>query len=163
MGAGLKWVQPSARRYEYVLVSGDKAVGALAWKSWRDSLAFAEAPEGRWTFKQVGFWQSKSTIRVAGDDADAGLFESGWSGAGTLRLGGKSFKWRPANSWYTKWEFADADGAVIRFKSTHRLLKNEAEVEVTRQVPEATLLVLFGWYVLLNTIESWSAMAGTAG
>ena len=163
MWTALKWMQPSARRYEYLLVSGDRALGTIAWKSWHDSLAFAETPEGKWTFRQVSFWQSKSTIRVAGSDADAGMFESGWDGAGTLVLGSRSFRWRPTNSWYTNWEFTDDKGALVRFKSTYRLQKNEADVEVVRQAPETMLLVLFGWYVLLNAIESWSAMAGASG
>ena len=113
----LLWKQPSARREEYELRAGDEVLATLRWpKSW-GSLAEAEVAEGRWTFKRVGFWRTRGTLRVAGDEDDIGTLEARWTGNGTLTLAsGESYGWESTNLWGTRYGWSDSRGTeLVRF------------------------------------------------
>ena len=64
----LSWTPPSARDGSYELRAGEEIVGTLCWE--RGSLAVAEVAEGRWTFKRVGCWRPRVSVRQAGSDTD---------------------------------------------------------------------------------------------
>ena len=73
IGQPLKWSQPSLRmRYE--LRTGDELVARLDFRSDWGAMAAAESAEGNWTFKRVGFWQNRATIRVADAGDDLAVF-----------------------------------------------------------------------------------------
>jgi len=50
IGRELEWKQPNALRKEYELRDG-------------------ESGDGVWTFKRVGFWQPRATVRTSGSEA----------------------------------------------------------------------------------------------
>jgi hypothetical protein len=74
--SALRWSQPSAMKMEYELRSGDECVARLKFRSSFGSYATAESNEGHWTFKRVGFWQTKVTIRARDSDADLAVFKN---------------------------------------------------------------------------------------
>src|SRR5262245_37270197 len=95
-GGELFWRQPKAMQQEFELRAGPEewVVATLRWQKVFGTLALAETPEGRWTFKRSGFWRPHITVRVADTDHDSAVFEPGWSGGGTLTVtGGPTFRW----------------------------------------------------------------------
>jgi hypothetical protein len=70
MGRELKWTQPGAFKMNYELLAGDELAATLRFRSSFGSLATAESADGCWTFKRAGFFQTRVTIRVCGEEAD---------------------------------------------------------------------------------------------
>ena len=94
LGRELIWRQPSATKDEHELRDGDQLVATLRFKSALGTLATAETADGCWTFKRVGFWHPRVTIRECGAEADLAVFRNNtWSDGGQLDLpGGRAFR-----------------------------------------------------------------------
>jgi hypothetical protein len=56
----LMWVQPSAFKQEFELQVDGELAATLRLKSSFGSFATAESAGGCWTFKRVGFWQTRA-------------------------------------------------------------------------------------------------------
>ena len=150
IGQELKWMQPSAWKMEYELRAGDELIAALRFRSSFGSFATAESADGCWTFKRVGFWQTRVTIRGCGSDIDIAMFKNNtWSGGGTLELPDGRKILATTNRWQTNFEFkTEADETLVRFK-TGGLVHFSAKVEIqpgAAAVPELPWIVMFGWY-----------------
>ena len=159
----LLWTQPAARRREHELRAGDDLVATLRFQ--RGSLADAEAEGHHWTFKRQGFWQPRVTVRVPGSDADIAVFRPHWAGGGTLDLSdGRSVNLRTANFWQSEWVWQEKDQPLILFKGRHGFVKARGAVEIQpgdASRPDAPLLVLLGWYLILLHADD-TAAASTA-
>lgn len=67
----LSWSQRSSLlKREFDLRAGGTLVATLKFRSMLGSFATAEGGDGCWTFKRVGFWQNKATIRSCGSDTN---------------------------------------------------------------------------------------------
>ncbi len=105
IGRELEWVQPSAWKMQYELRAGEEIVATLRFRSSFGSFATAESADGCWTFKRVGFWQTRVTIRGCGSDMDIAMFKNNtWSGGGTLELPDGRKVLATTNLWQTKFE-----------------------------------------------------------
>jgi hypothetical protein len=171
----LYWVQPKALSRRYELRSDGEVVAALDFATAFGSLATANTAEGSWTFKRVGFFNPRVTIREAGKEENLGLYRPRWTGTeGELELaGGRVYRWHVANFWATRYEIRDAQGETqIEYRAGSRehsladILKSQAVVTVSaagQRRPEAGLLVLLGWYlVLLQQQDTAAIVAVTA-
>jgi hypothetical protein len=152
-GQQLKWVQPSALKmqYEFELRSGDELAATLRFRSSFGSFATGESADGCWTFKRVGFWQTRATVRVCDADADIATFKNNtWSGGGTLGLpDGRKFL-ATTNFWQSKFEFQDeSGGTLIQFASSGLInLSGTVEIQpMAVSMPELPWIVMFGWYL----------------
>ena len=162
----LKWVQPSMKM-EYELLTGETLAATLKFRSMWGTLAFVNSGDGDWTFKRIGFWQPRATVRVEGRTDDLAVFEHHtWSGGGTLTLAG----WRPVrvttNVWHSKIEFLSADDDVLFRYLTEGFLRQESQVEVMPslgRMPERLWLLLFGWYLVVMMHEDTAATAVIIG
>ena len=65
----LKWEQPSVLKMEYELHAEGELLATLEFRSSFGSLATAMCADGCWTFKRVGFFQTKVSIRPCGSDS----------------------------------------------------------------------------------------------
>jgi hypothetical protein len=164
----LKWVQPSTFKMAYELRSGEEVVAALRFRSAFGSLATAESLDGCWTFKRVGFFQTRATIRLCGTEQELAVFRNNtWSSGGTLEFPGGSKLQATTNIWQTNLEFRGEDGELlVRFKSGG-LIHLSAQVVIPAQAagrPELPLLVLFGWYltVMMHQDSAATTAATTA-
>lgn len=150
---GLKWSQPAYTRRFFELRSEDSLVGTLAFRSSFGTFAEAESGEGHWTFKRIGFWQNRASIREKGSERDLALFVNNtWSQGGTLSFeDGREFR-ATTNFWMTALEFrSPQDELLVRFDHDG-VLKLSAEVTVTdlgATTGDLPLLVLFGWYLVI--------------
>ena len=149
----LRWSQPKALKMEYELRSGDMLAATLRVHSAFGTLATAESGDGSWTFKRIGFWQHRATIRAKGAETDLALFRNNtWAAGGELEFaGGRKYK-AATNFWMTRFEFStEMDEPLVRF-DYGGVFRRSADVQVTasaRRLSELPLLVLFGWYLVV--------------
>jgi len=149
---GLQWTQ-SIGGLHGELHAGDTLVARLDLRSIFGSLATAESADGRWTFKRVGFLQTRATIRPNGSETDSGLFRNNtWQNGGTLELTSGSHYRVTTNFWATHLEFLrDDDTPFVTFNMSG-VLKRSAEVvihPIAADHGDTPLLVLFGWYLVV--------------
>ena len=173
----LTWFQPKAIHQFYELRSETDLYGTVNFPKSFGSLAEAESADGRWTFKRIGFFQIKITIREAGSDVDLAVFKPKWTGyAGSIEFAdGKIFHWQSSNFFATKFDLQDSNEKIL-FTFRHGVedqklkdwFKTQARVEVSeeaKKISETSMLVLFCWYliVVLQMESSAGAVATAAG
>jgi hypothetical protein len=165
VGTEIEWVQPSALKMNYELRSGEERLAALRFRSSWGTFATAESPEGCWTFKRVGFWQTRVTIRACSTEDELAVFRHNtWSNGGTLEFPDGRTVRATTNFWQTRLEWSTESGeALLRFH-THGLVKLAARVEILpagslRQ--ELAWMVCLGWYLIIMMYND-SAAASSA-
>lgn len=165
-GGELKWVQPSALKTEYELRADNELAATLRFRTSFGSFATGESADGCWTFKRVGFWQTKATVRPCGADTDIGIFKNNtWSGGGTLELPDRRTFPATTNFWQTKLGFNTESGeTLIEFKSGG-LLHLSATVEIRPNavsMPELPWIVMLGCYLIVMMQMDASVVASGA-
>ena len=163
----LRWHRPSLLRAEYELKSGDVLVATLRFRSAWGTFATAQSGDGCWTFKRVGFWQTRVTVRPCDSDEEIATFRNNtWHGGGTLLLpNGRQY---PANTnfWQTQYEFKTQTGESLIHYRNRGLLSMSADVAIrpeAQDVPELPWMVALGWYLMIMMQNDSSAAAAAAG
>lgn len=114
-----------------------------------------ETADGIWTFKRIGFWQTRATVRKEGADTDLAVFEHDtWSGGGTLTLADGRKIQVTTNFWRSRIECLWEDGDVLFRYHTEGFLQLGASLELLpagANVPELPWLLAFGWYLVVMT------------
>ena len=167
IGRELKWAQPSAWKMEYELRADDELIATLRFRSSFGSFATAESADGCWTFKRVGFWHTRVTIRGCGSDVDIAAFKNNtWSGGGTLEFSDGRKMLATTNLWQTNFEFkTEAGETLVRF-NIGGLVHLSATVEIdpgASGLPELPLIVMLGWYLAVMMYMDSAASAGAIG
>jgi hypothetical protein len=145
-------------------------LGTLRWEK-RFSLTVAEAAEGKWTFKRTGFFYPKVTVRKAGNDTDlasytpAGVQWPGMSSSHTIEFaGGRKFLWSSGDAFSSEWTFKSASGEPL-IQIRPGADRKSSEVLLTPSglaLPEASLLILLGSYVMLLVESERAAGMGAS-
>jgi len=168
-GNRLIWSQPKALQRIFELRDGDRLLGTLSFSKSFGSLAEASLAAGDWTFKRVGYFRPRVTVRRRGQETDLAVYEpKGWGSEGELRFaGGRIYAWKPANFWATKFNFVDVAGKpLVAFKPGAEdsiwsdLFKFQALVELdpsAGRVEELPLLLALGWYLMILHREDASS------
>jgi hypothetical protein len=170
--ANLKWVQPHSGKRNFELWSGNDVVATLSWEKMFGTLATAQAADKTWTFKRVGFFNNRVTVRSPDSGADIAVFKPGWGYAGTLEAGGRVYHWKNVSFWGGKWGFFGPDDTgYISFEYAggwDSLLKLQGKAEVLPGAPvgpDMPLLLTLGWYIMVmmfddntSTVAATSAM-----
>jgi hypothetical protein len=150
-GQPLKWTQESSTEHE--LRSETDLIATLKFRSLFGTLATAESGDGCFTFKRVGFWQSRAAIRACDSETDLAIFtNSTWSSGGTLEFpDGRKYK-ATTNFWMTRMEFkSESEEPLVGFHYGG-FFHRKAVVEITpagQRDPNLHLLVSFGWYLAI--------------
>ena len=106
IGHSLSWQQPSLLGSEYGLHLGEDIIGTLRFRSSWGSLATAEILGGCWTFKRIGFLQTRVSIKVCGTEPDIAIFRNNtWKGGGTLEFPDGRRLPASTNFWHSRYEF----------------------------------------------------------
>ncbi|MCX6169483.1 MAG: hypothetical protein NTX65_09090 [Ignavibacteriales bacterium] len=157
----LSWTQPKATHQSFELRIKDDLFGTLIFPKSVGSLAEAETFEGKWTFKRVGFFSTRITVRKSGEEIDIAAFKPNlMATTGILEFSnGKKYHWHSANFWETKFEFKDGEGeTVVTFRSgvdepkLKDWFKTQARVEIAEHkndLPELSIILLLGWYLII--------------
>ena len=177
-GNRLSWSQPKALQRAFELREGDRLLGTLSFVKSFGSLAEASMATGDWTFKRVGYFRPRVTVRRRGQETDLAVYQpKGWGSEGELQFaGGRVYAWKPANFWATRFNFVDGAGrALIAFKPGSEeskrsdLFRFQALVEIdpsASRLEELPLLVSLGWYLMIlhhQDSASGGAVAAAAG
>jgi hypothetical protein len=170
----LFWVQPKTMQRKYELRAGDRTAASLDFKTAFGSFALAVTSEGRWTFKRVGFFSTRVTVRRESEEIDLAVYRPNWSGTqGRLEfMDGRAFTWKTANFWATRYTMIDAAGnALVTYQSGAEeaklsdFFKDQARVEIdpaARGMADISLLVLIGWYLILLQHADTAVVAAAA-
>jgi hypothetical protein len=153
IGRELSWAQPSAWKMEYEMRADDELIATLRFRSSFGTFATGESADGCWTFKRIGFWQTKATIRTCESDTEIAIFRNNtWSGGGTLEFADGRKLPASTNGWRTTFEFKSETGeTLVRFKS-QGLVHLSAKVEIKPDaagLPELPWIVMLGWYLTI--------------
>ena len=174
VGHELKWIQPHALKMEYELHTGDIVVATLRFRSSFGSFATATSADGSWTFKRVGFFNPRVTVRSEGSETDLAVFRPKWTGSeGTTQLAnGAAYTWKTANFWATEYAWQNSAGEpLILYKQGVEaswladLFKTQARVEIqpsAQGLQDLALLVLLGWYLIVLKQQDDASIAVTA-
>jgi len=158
--APLEWVQPKTFQNRYELRSGENLAATLEFPKAFGSLAIAAAADGRWTFKRVGFFSTRITIRVEGQEDELAVYHPKWTGTeGKLQFSsGEIYTWKVANFWATQFVWLAGDQQLVLFRpgvedsSMSDWFKTQARVEIRPEastLSHVSLLVLLGWYLMI--------------
>ena len=168
IGKSLKWEQPNALKMEYELHVEDETIATLKFRSSFGSFAVAECGSGCWTFKRVGFFKTRITIRPCSSENEIAVFKNNtWKGGGSLEFGDGRKLLANTNFWQTNYEFKTESGEqMISFKPGG-FLHMSAVVNIqpnAARLQELPLLVILGWYlaILLHNDSSAAAAAAAA-
>jgi hypothetical protein len=163
-GRELRWGQPSALRMEYELREGEELIATLRFRSSFGTLATAESGDGCWTFKRVGFWQTRVSVRACGSESEIASFNNNtWSGGGTLDLpDGRRFL-ASTNFWQTRYDFrTETEQTLFRYARMGGLLHKSASVVMEHQsehIPELPWMVILGFYLVVMMDLDAAAMS----
>ena len=172
----LLWTQPKTIHQFYELRLNEELYGTLNFPKLTGSLAEVETFDGKWSFKRIGIFHTKITVREFGNDNDLAVFKPNlMASSGSLEFAnGKTFTWEAANFWATRFEFKDNVGnLLVTFRAgvddpkLKDWFKTQARVEITEQAkdfPELSVIILLGWYliIILHMDSSTSAVMAAA-
>ncbi len=166
VGHELKWIQPHAMKMEYELRTGDGVAATLRFRSSFGSFATATSADGIWTFKRVGFWQTRVTIRASETETDLAIFRNNtWSGGGTLELTDGRKYLANTNFWLTQYEFKTEKGeSLVSYKNIGGMLHLSSVTQIhalAKDIPEMPWIVLLGWYLTVMMHMDSAAVAAT--
>ncbi|MCG3123555.1 MAG: hypothetical protein GIKADHBN_01975 [Phycisphaerales bacterium] len=169
----MEWVQKSGFQWSFELRQADSVFATLEWRSSFGTLATARTESGSWTFKRVGFWSPRVTVRREGAADDMAVFTPrGWTGAsGVLNFpDGTSIILEREGFWSSTWQFRVAPAAgseqpgppIVRIGDMAGLFRWRASITVVEpDHPQAPLLACLLWYLVV--LASQDAMAATIG
>ena len=176
-----EWLQPKTFQNRFELRDEERVFAALEFPKMFGSLATATTSAASWTFKRVGFFNTRITVRGENLDEDLAVYHPRWTGTqGTLDLGGDTrYTWKVANFWATQFVWETADGKpLITYRpgveagNMTDWFKMQARVEFSpeaaagdfRKTETFALLVTLGWYLMLLKYQDDSAatVAATA-
>ena len=163
----LRWVQPrlSDRRFE--LRNCEGLVATLSFRNASGTFASARSADGRWTFKRVGLWQTRATVRAEGATADlAGFDYHTWGCGGTIRLAdGRAIR-VTANLRQQPVEFQFTEGHPLFRYRTDGFPLRQSDVDVLPPLecmPEMPWLLLFGWYLVVMMYQDSTTYVAMVG
>jgi hypothetical protein len=163
IGRELTWVQPHLLKSQYELRAGDVPLATLTRRSIFGSFATGESNEGCWTFKRIGFFQTRVTIRNRGRDSDIAVFKNAtWSAVGTLEFPDRRRVLATTNFWQTNLEFKTEQNMLLFTFKIRGFIRSGATliIEVpAAEMPELPWMVMLGWYLIIMMQEDDSAAA----
>lgn len=159
----LQWDESPEVKQRYDLRTGDELLATLAFE--RRTLANAECAAGRWTFKREGFWRPQVTIREIGSESNLAVFRPHLGGGGELSAGdGEPYHFKSANFWSTEWIWQHQDRTLVAYKRGDGF-GMKAGVDIApeaRQLPQLSLLVVLGWYLMVLFAQDVAVQSGAA-
>jgi hypothetical protein len=150
----LTWLQPDVYIEDYELCGGESIIGTLKFRSKYGTLATAESAEGQWTFKRVGFFSPKISIRQVGTDSDIATFKfNTWQEGGEVVLQDGT-KYRATNNfWHTRMSFVDdQDQVLLKYPDIGGMFRRSVTLKVypaAAGIEKLSWLVMLSWYLVV--------------
>jgi hypothetical protein len=164
-GMELIWKQPNAFKMEYVLSAGDQEAATLQFRSSFGTFATAQSADGCWTFRRVGFFQTRVTIRDFTTDIELAEFHNNtWTSGGSLVLpNGRVYK-ASTNFWQTRFQFYDPHFQFLfQYSNIGGFFHSSAKVIISPAalaISELPWMLILAWY--LSILMRWDAAAAAS-
>jgi len=152
VGCDLEWRQPELWMRAYQLTCNGSELASIRFLKRAGLLAACACDGRRLTFRRIGLYATRVSIRETGSEMDIASFSPDWIGRGRVVFGReRRYRLRPTNFWATQWAFEAEDGNdAVRLSGPHGLFKRSGRAQVTpsgvRLVDTPVLLPLI-WYV----------------
>lgn len=153
-GLELKWEQPNTFKMEYCLFAGDEMAATLKFRSSFGSFAIAESADGCWTFKRVGFFQTRATIRECDSETEIASYRNNtWTNGGTLEFpDGRQYR-ASTNFWMTQFDFFnEAEVVLFSYRKIGGIIHLSSYVDLFSNaiiIPELPWMIMLGWYLTI--------------
>jgi len=162
-----EWRESRTTKRQDELHLGERVTATLRWQGMFSNLAYAQSPEGRWTFDRPRLLSRDVEVRDADTNALVAVLYVKWRGDATLEFAdGHTVDWSPTNFWQTQWAFFDTadrgEQALILFDDTSRIFEARTAVTFYRSAlsaQESALLTLFGRYLMILHRNDAAAVA----
>ena len=144
----LTWHQADEGKASWELRAGLDVVGTVTWQNPTadGTLVIATSADGRWSFKRVGVFSPRVTVRVAGTDTDVAIVTPHLGTSVVDFPGGRVVHFTRSGFWLNEFTFADSNGErLLAFKEAGTRVEIATGAE-TRS--DASLLALLGCYLL---------------
>ncbi len=163
----LIWTQPPKHKREYELRAGAEVVATLRWENNHSQVVAGEAAEGRWTFRRWGLLHQYGEARLSESEFEIARFQPHWRGGGTLAFpDGQRFGLCPTSFWNAEWAWTTANNDILlRIKRESYRPQPKGRVDLlpgASDLPELSLLILFGWYLAILTANDATAASVAA-
>ncbi len=164
VGSSLEWAQPDAFKSDFELRSHGELTAALRFKNLWGTLATAECAEGSWTFKRIGFWEPKITIRPLGTETNIAVYNNNtWHNGGSLHLQDGRRYLASLKFWSSQFEFTAEGGLpLLRYTRVGGVFHLSSQMEIlpaAAGLGELPWMAVLGWYL---TVISHQEAAATA-
>ena len=163
----LNWIQYGFINRKYALFSGEHQVASLYWSKEKFPRAIGEAVSNKWAFQSSRILYPRVSIKAIEPDRLEATFEATIKGQGKLTYtDGRKFHWLSTDFWNNEWVFSDPEGErLLQFIPEQGLFKVGAKVYLEPRAlafAELPLLVITGWYLLVNINEQDSDLSSLA-
>jgi|SRR6187549_3194635 len=164
---GMIWSKPDWLKGEYELRLHEQRIATLRFRSVWGTLATGEIDGESWTFKRVGFFQNRVTVRSVKADTDVAVFVNDWKMGGTLQLpDGRRYRGN-TNFWMTNYAFVNEDGRpLVSYRRIGGMASLSAAVEIEpagAELEELPWLVMLGWYLAVMLHQDSAVAVATGG
>jgi len=163
VGLQLRWIQPSILARHFELHLENNLIGELRFDTAATAygtLTTADSVTKKWSFKEVGLFKRRLTIRESEAKEDLAVFRGNLWGEGWVEFSnGNTFHWKSTNFRRTQWGLFNAHEVcllVLTPKPSYPL-QVQSFVEISAQgsdLDELPLLVMMGWYLRVKSIYS---------
>jgi hypothetical protein len=147
----LRWNQASQTdRRTFSLCDPQQEIYAtLQFRNTSGSLGTGRTSEGEWTFKRVGFFKPRISVRPVSLKTPVAFFQRARLHFG----GGLVLRWNPTKGPEKERRFEDLEGrTVVRLQPEFADRTREAKVEIkafSTPGAELSIAVLMSWYIVL--------------
>ena len=145
-----------------------KTIGSIEWMKWTGTLASANVADRRWSFKRVGFLQTRVVVRTDKSDQDLAVFHPTWISTGQLILAsGKSYQLHSKGLMqaHKYWTMTGSPERLVQYQITSWLSNSKADVEMTTAIGtdhDSDLLLMLGWYLQVMANQDAAIIGGAA-
>jgi hypothetical protein len=148
----LTW-KKGQRSRSFELKLNNEVVGTLERPSFWSCSYVVETADGRWTFRQAGYFGGAEIVDESSLQTIATLKSSWGSGGGTLTFAnGQKFELTPRGFWQAVWTVTQGDATpVLRFHAGEGTLEVFAGAEGLKG--RLSLLATFTYYLVLKMQE----------
>jgi len=151
---------------EYELRAGDELLATL-WSGGSFGAPMgAKTGASEYSLVTEGFFQDLIAVREVGAVGVAAYFRKG-AVEGELALpDDRGYRWKMTSFWGRRWAFVDgSDRPLVSFQARSHFLRAGCDVEIdpgALALPELSILVILGWYLLLQQEDATASVAAFA-
>jgi hypothetical protein len=151
-GQVISLTRRSARRREYEMRAGERALGWLRWRPGRRSAAQAE---GRGIGRmELATRRRQVVVAGAGGAATLATVDRERGGSVIHTIEGRALRWEKTAR-RNHWAIREHDQTVLAVAAWQGLLRSSAQISLEQPMPERTavLLCLIGGYLALSELQ----------